>query len=136
MVPFVYPSAIGLARSDGELELEGLRVEPADDVEPGIGEDAKHCDVLWEDDRDEALYAMAPSNLRELLEQTCADAAALERVGDRERHLGLGRIAEAIVASDGDDARTLAIGERADESAALLPIRIEDVLDELGGERR
>ena len=59
-------------------------------------------------------------------------AAALELVGDGERGLGRVRVAQPHVARERDDPLAAVVAERADERAALGPVRLEERLDKRG----
>ena len=109
VIPLVHSCSVRGRRSDGELEFERLRVELADDVEPGVRKHSEHRDVLGQDYCDEALHAMGTGDLRKLLEQARADPPALKLVSDREGHLGLGWVSQPVVRGDGHDARAVGV---------------------------
>ena len=67
----------------------------------------------------------------EALEQPGADPAPLVVVADGERDLGGAPVAQARVVRERDDAAL----EAADERAGLLPVRVDERLDELRAER-
>ena len=79
---------------------------------------------------DEALDPDLGRARRELLEQPGADAAALMLVGDGEGRLGELGVAQADVVRDGDDSLAVLVDERAQEHATLLPVRLDERLDE------
>ncbi len=71
---------------------------------------------------------------RQLLEQAGADPAALVVVRDGERRLGDHRVAQAHVVGDRDDALGAVDLERAEQGAALVPVGLEQRLDEARAE--
>ena len=66
----------------------------------------------------------------ELLEQTRADTARLEVVGDGEGNLGHVALTQACVTGQGDDALTIVGGHCADQRPTFCPIRLEVGRDE------
>jgi hypothetical protein len=136
VVSFIHARSVLLGGRDRELELEGPRVEPANDVESGIGKDTKHGGVLRQHRRDESLHAPAAGDGGELLEQARPDPTALQLICDRKRDLGLGRISQPVVGGHGHDPRAVRVCERSHQRAPLGPVRLENVLDELRPERR
>ena len=81
--------------------------------------------VLEHDLGKERLDADARRERGQALEESGSDAAALQLVGNCERHLCRARVAQAQVVRDGDDPVAL----RADERASLLPVGVEHGLD-------
>ena len=115
----------------GKRRLDLAALDLALDLEADVREDDEHVAVLGEHVGDEARDPELAGAERELLEQARADAAALLLVGHGERDLGRGRVAQARVARERDDALGLAVaGERADEGAALDQSGVEVRLDE------
>ena len=95
-----YASVGASGNSSSTIPCSSLRATS----NPASVKTPKHGAVLGQDLRDEALDPVPRSDVRELLEQARPDAAALQVVRDRERHLGRGRVPEAGVCRDGDDA--------------------------------
>ena len=122
--------AVALRRRDRELHLDLAALELARQLEAGGLEDAEHAPVVRQHLGDEALDPDLRRALGELLEQPRADAAALVLVGDRERRLGEARVAQPHVVRDRDDALAAVLGERPEQRAALVPVRLEQRLDE------
>jgi hypothetical protein len=136
VVPLVDARPIGLRRGDGELELERPELVGAGDVEARLREHAEHCGVLGQDCCDEALDPVAGGVPRELLQEAGADSAALEVVCDREGHLRCGRVPKAVVCGGGHDTLGLPVSKRPDQGAALVPVRLEQRLNECRSDRR
>ena len=111
-------------------------LELARDLEPGVLEDTEHGVVLGQHLRDEALDPVPGSHARELLQKACSDSAALEVVRDREGHLRHGRVPEAGVGRDGDDALGVAGIDGSHQSAAFFPVGLGPRLDERRSEGR
>ena len=80
----------GESRRDFERELATVEtgLGPAFDLEARVVEDPDHLAVLAGGVRVEEANALGARHLGQSLEETRADAAALERVGDHERHFG------------------------------------------------
>ena len=127
------PRAQALGGGDREAQLDLAAFDSALDLVAGGREDGEHAGVLGQHLGDEARDPGLARAERELLEQARADPAALLGVGDGERDLGGRGVAQARVARERHDRRR-AVGprERADERAALVPVRIEERLDEAG----
>ena len=136
MVALVDPLAVALCRGDRELHLELAAFELARELETGRLEDAQHVAVVRQHLRDEALDSLLGGTGGELLEQPRADPAALVVVGDRERRFRDGRVAEAHVVGDRDDALGAVDLERPEQRAALVPVGLERRLDEPWAEVR
>jgi hypothetical protein len=120
--------ALGLR--DRELDLDDTAGEVALQLEAGALEDAEHRPVPGEHLGDEPLDPDRRRALGELLQEARADAAALLVVRDGERRLGERGIAQADVVADRDDPLPLPVRERADERAAVDPVRLEQRLHE------
>jgi hypothetical protein len=132
VVALVDPRPVLLGRLDREADLELAAVQLPRHLEPGALEDAQHGRVVQLNVRDEALDPLACGESRETLEQPGADAAALQIVRDREGGLGGGGIAQAVVLADRNDPPLpVAVRQRADEDAAVAPVGLEEVHDEL-----
>ena len=121
---------IPLGRDDRELHLDLAALQLARELEARGLEDAEHVAVVREDARHEALDAHLRGPSRELLEQPGADAATLMLVGNGERSLRGRRVAESHVVRDGHDEFAVAVGERSHQRASLLPVRLENRLDD------
>ena len=80
--------------------------------------------------------ADSPGALRELLEEPCADTALLVLVRDGERRLGEARVAQPHVVAHGDHVLVTVLGERPEQGAPLLPVRVEKRLHEPRIDRR
>ena len=126
MVALLDPRAKALGGRDREAQLDLSALERPHDLEARIREDAERRAVLRHHLGDEARDPGDRGPLRELLQEAGADPAALLLVGDREGDLRHSRLAQARIAREGDDA----VFERADEGAALDPVRVEERLDE------
>src|SRR5207248_3218598 len=100
-------------------------------LEAGVGENVQGGSVLGHYVGDELSNTCFARSQGELLQQACADAAALLLVGDREGELGSIRVAQACITGERDDVLAApAAGERADQRALLDPVRFEEGLDE------
>ena len=130
VVAFVDVAEIRLGGLDREGDLERAAVELARDAEAGVLEDPKHRCVVRHHLGDEPLDAGCGRALRQLLEHARADPAALVLVGDGERDLCSGRVAEPRIACERDDALGAVVRQRPDERASLDPVRVEGGLDE------
>ena len=108
---------------------------PSRHGEAGVLEHPQHRLVRRHHLGDERLDAGAGRKLCELLEQPRADAVALELVGDREGDLRRRGVAKPHVARERHDPLLRPLAERADQRAALGPVRIEEGRDELGRQR-
>ena len=126
MVALVPGSHITLRRRDREADLELAAVELSGHLEPCTVEDAEHRPVLRQHFGDEALDARLGSPQRKLLEQARADSPTLVLVRNGEGRLRGALVAQPHVLGDRDDAAV----ELADQDAALLPVRLEEVPDE------
>ena len=136
MVALVQPLLVPLRASDRELDLDLAPGELARQLEAEALEDPEHVPVVGEDLGDEAVDPLASSPQCELLDEARPDATPLVRVGDGESRLGSGRIAQPLVVPDCDDDLPPVLGERPEERAALDPVRLEELLDELRAEAR
>ena len=136
MVALLHALAVGLRRRDRKLDLELAALELPRQLEARRLEDAEHAAVLGQHLGEEALDAHLGGALGELLEQARADPVALVRVGHGERRLGEGGVAQARIAPEGDDALPAVLCERPDECAPLVPVGLEQRLDELRAEHR
>ena len=116
---------VRLRPRDRELHLHRPALEHAREPEADVLEDLEHRAVVGHDLGDEALDPDPRGAGRELLEQAGADAAALPGVGDGEGRFGERRVAQADVVREGDDLLLAVVGERAEEGAALVPVRLE-----------
>ena len=125
-----------LGRCDRKLDLDHAARERALELEPGALEDTEHRRVVCENPGDETLDPNPCGAGRQALEQSRPDASALLGVGDRKRRLGHGWIAETHVVADRDDPFPGLVRQRAQQSAALDPIRIEERLDQLRSDVR
>jgi hypothetical protein len=125
-----------LGRGDGEPHLDLAARELAGQLEPDRLEHAEHVAVVGEHLREEGLDSDRRRPARELLEEPGPDPTALELVGDAERGLGDGRVAEALVARDRDDLLAVTLREGPEQRASLRPVRVEQPLDELWPDRR
>ena len=74
----------------------------------GVVEHGQHGPVVSQRVGDEPVDSDVACSPRQVLEQTCAQPAALPAVGDHERHLGIGAGVEAVEAGDTDD---LSVGD-------------------------
>ena len=92
-------------------------------------EDAEHVPVAGT--CHEGLDADGPARLGQLFEQARADAAALMCVRHREGRLGERRVAQAHVVGNRDDALAVVFGKRREQGATLVPVGLEQRLDEL-----
>ena len=101
-----------------QLEAEGL-------------EDAEHLPVVRDDLGDEPLDPVVGRSQRQLLDEARPDPALLVRVGDRERALRSGGVAEPHVARERDDLLGAVLDERAQQRTTLAPVGLDDLLDEL-----
>ena len=128
--------AVALRRRDRELHLHLAALELAGQLEACRFEDAEHRAVLRQHVGDEALDPDLGRARRELLEQPGADAAALVLVGDRERRLGELAVAQSDIVGDGDEPLAFIVDERADQHPTLLPVRVDEGLDEPRRRRR
>ena len=117
-------------RLDRHRDLGDAALVLALDREARALEDAEHRAVVGQHLREEAAHPHVPGLPRELLEQPRADALALQLVGDRERDLGAGRVAQPYVAAERDDPLPRLVGDRARQRAALEPVGIQHRLDE------
>jgi hypothetical protein len=99
-----------------QVDLAELRL--AAHVEAGAGEDAEHRAVAGHHLGVEAHDAARGGDLGELLEHPRPQAAPLHLVGDGEGHLGGGRLAQAVVAGDGNHAPA-EVGEQDDARVAV-----------------
>jgi hypothetical protein len=124
--------AVARGRGDREANLDFTRLELPADVEARVLEHVEHMAVLREHLCDELLDPDLARGGGELLEEACADTAALIRVVDRERDLGRAAVAQAHVVRQCDDV----LAERPDEGAALVPVGIEHGIDEVRAEGR
>ena len=125
-----------LGRRDRKLDLDDAVGQLARHIEPRAPEDAEHRLVLGQHLRDEAFDPDGGGASGQPLEQPRADPSPLLRVGDGEGRFRNGRISQADVVADRDDALTILVGQRAEERSALRPVGIEKRLDELGPESR
>jgi hypothetical protein len=125
-----------LGTSDRERDLDLPARELAGQLEAERLEDAEHPPVVGQHECDEPLDAVVGRPLGELLDETRAHAAPLERVGHRERRLGGRGIAQPRVVRKRHHPLRPVLGERAEQGAALRPVRVEHLLDDLGPERR
>jgi hypothetical protein len=114
--------AVSLGRSNRECDLDRPAGELAREVEPGVGEDAQHGDVLRQDLRDEALDARIDGQLSELFNQACSDPLTLQSVRNCERDLGDRRITQPGPARESNNMLTSVYPERPDERPSLVPI--------------
>ncbi len=118
---------------DGEAELDLAALPHVPELEPGVSEHCQGRRVRCHHLGDEPFDAGVARPAGELLEQACADPAALLGVIDRERHLGRFASADTCVASNRHHAHLpIAVGQPAGERAALRPVRIEQRLDQFG----
>ena len=125
-----------LGTPDRERDLDLPTRELAGQLEAERLEDAEHPPVVGQHESDEPLDAVMGRPLGELLDEARAHAAALERIRHRERRLGRGGIAEPRVVRKRDDPLRPVLDERTEQRAALDPVRLEHLLDDLGPERR
>jgi hypothetical protein len=96
---------------DGETELDLAALSHVPELEPGVFEHCQRRGVRCHHLGDEPFDAGVARPAGELLEQACADPAALLGVIDRERHLGPFASADTCVASNRDHALlTIAVG--------------------------
>ena len=116
---------------DREPHLDDAAGELALQLEAGTLEDAEHRHVLGEHLGDEALDPDLRRARGQPFEQSRPDPPPLLRVGDGEGGLGERRVAQADVVADRDDPLAALVGERAEQSTALGPVRLEQRLDEL-----
>jgi hypothetical protein len=100
----------------GEGDVEDAVGERAPDPEPALGEDVEHPIVLAQHVGLELGDAVGAGEHDQVLEQQRAQATALERVPDREGHLGAvrgpRRVVRDGVAGGGDDALLVVEPER------------------------
>jgi hypothetical protein len=136
VVPLVHARLVALRRRDREDDLDLASGQLARQLEAERFEDAEHPTVLREHLGHDSLDPLTAGALGELLDEPRADAATLVLVCDRERSLGQRRVAEPDVVRDRDDTLTTVLGERADQGSALGPVRVDDLLHEVGPERR
>ena len=119
----------------GGLDRNASRCTPSStdalDLVAHLAEDLQHPVVGRQDLRDESPDAALAAGLREVLEQQLADAAALVRVLDEERHLCL-VVGDRVVASDADDE----IVERDHERHPAVEVDVGEALDVLRRELR
>ena len=116
--------------SIGNVTSKVPRSSGARHGEAGILEHPKHGCVVSHHLCHETLDSSRARALGELLEHARADPTPLVLVGHSECDLCGGRVAKARVARERDDALPAVVGKRADERAALDPVRIEEGLDE------
>ena len=131
MVAFGHVLAVRVGGCDREPDLELAAFAGARDREACVAEDAEHGVVLVQHLGHELLDLGLGGPGRELLEQSRADPSPLELVTDGERDLGGARVAQPDPVRNGDDPAV----ERPEQRAALLPVRVEQRLDELRPER-
>ena len=132
VVALLDPGAEVLRRGDREAHLDLAAAERARHLEARVAEDCEHRRVLGEHLGDELLDTDLGRSDGELLEQSRRSAAALKLVRDRECDLCGRGIAQARVLRDRDDVLgSLFVGQRANQGAAVDPVGIEDMLDEL-----
>ncbi len=121
-------------RRVGRLDLEGeslnALVDRSVDQVAHLAEDLLHAGVGRQDVGDESLDAALAPGLGEVLQQQLADAAALVRVLDQERDLGL--VAIGVIAADADD---LAV-QRHDEGDPTVVVDRREPRDVLLRQRR
>ena len=86
--------------------------------------------------RDEALDSRLGGQAGNLLDETRADSVALELVVHRECCLGHAAVAEARPGSERHDSLAHSARECSNERAALIPVWVEERLDEPRAHRR
>ena len=96
---------------------------------PASSKTREHRPVAGEHLGDEALDPVRRGAAASCSSRRVPMPAALQLVGDGERDLGADRIAQPDVARERDDAAVVA--ERADQRPALVPVRVDEGLDEL-----
>ena len=132
VVALVDARAVLLGGRDREADLELARVQLSRHLQAGALEHSQHRRVVQLDLRDEALDAFLGGERGEPLEQAGTDPASLQLVRDGERGLRGSRVAQAVVLADRHDPLVAAgAGQRADEHAALPPVGLEEMDDEL-----
>ena len=127
---------VGLAGRKGDVE--DPVGERALHAEAALGEDPEHAVVLAEDVGLELRDAAGAGDHDEVLEEQRAEPAALERVTDRERHLGAMRGDRRAVghgiARGRDDALRVADPPRRHERAAGREVELRERFELLVGE--
>src|SRR4051794_7461457 len=135
MVAFLDLRAEPVACDGREAQLDLAAFERVRELEPRTREYVQRRVVVAEDVGDEARDAGLGCAEGELLEQSRPDPACLLLVRDCERDLGRRGVAQAHVARDRDDPFVAAVAERADQRAALVPVRSKVVVHELRRDR-
>ncbi len=135
VVALVDPFAVPLGRLDGEAHLDRAAFDFPGDVEPSVLEDAKHRAVVGHHLCDERLHARGAGDGRELFDEPCPDAPALELVRDSERHFSTDRIAEPRPARHGDNLLATVVRSRRDQTAAIVPVGRQERGYEIGYNR-
>ena len=131
VVALVDPLLVALGRRDRELDLDLAPASSRVSSKPSPSKTPSMSGCPRAPRRRSARCPRARP-LRELLDEPGADPAPLVRVRDGERGLRDRGIAQALVVRDRDDALAPVLGERPEERAALAPVRVEELLDELG----
>ncbi len=123
--------AIRVRGRDREADFELAAFAGAGYREAGVAEHAEHPIVVVQHLRDELLDPRLRRTRRKLFQQARSDSTPLEVVADRERDLGDARVTQPDPVRDGHDSAA----ERSEQRAALLPVRLEQRLDEPRPER-
>jgi hypothetical protein len=126
VVALVDPRREALGGGDREPHLDRAALELAHDLEADVLEDVEHRAVLGQDLGQERLDPDGTCPGGQLLEEARAEPPAVQLVGDDERDLGGGRIAQSGPARERDHP----VVEDADERSALRPVRLDERLDE------
>jgi acetyl-CoA acetyltransferase len=114
--------------------MHDARLERAMLLKTAVGEDLEHLAVLAEHVGLEFLDTVRVGDASQMLQQICADAAALEAVENGECDLGAGRILSADVAADSDEALAAILRQRRDQADVSFEVELGETLQIIGGQ--
>jgi hypothetical protein len=121
---------------DGERHLDLSPRELPRELEAEGLEHAEHLPVVGDHLGDEPRDSVARCPFGELLDEPRADPALLIRVRDRKGGLGRRGVAEPHVARERYHTLGPVLDERSEQSATVVPVRIDHLLDEVVPEPR